>query len=231
MHAAAFGFAFVAGMLASVNPCGFVMLPALIGYYLGAEQPAFAQQRLAARLARAIGLSFVVTLGFALVFGTAGALAMSGGRALLAVVPYVAVLVGVGLVALGLWLLAGRGVHLPLPQWAQRRAADHPLALLVFGISYAVASISCALPIFLIAVGQSLLAASWRAGLLTFIAYSAGMGSVVLAVSLAAALAQASVARWLRGLRPMMSRLSGALIALAGIYIVLTQLSVLRVQG
>jgi cytochrome c biogenesis protein CcdA len=29
------GYAFVAGMVASVNPCGFVLLPAYLSYYLG----------------------------------------------------------------------------------------------------------------------------------------------------------------------------------------------------
>ena len=29
------GYALVAGMVASVNPCGFVLLPAYLGYYLG----------------------------------------------------------------------------------------------------------------------------------------------------------------------------------------------------
>src|SRR6266702_7108454 len=31
------GYAFVAGMVASVNPCGFVLLPAYPGLYLGDE--------------------------------------------------------------------------------------------------------------------------------------------------------------------------------------------------
>jgi hypothetical protein len=34
---APFGYAFVAGMVASVNPCGFVLLPAYIAYYLGGD--------------------------------------------------------------------------------------------------------------------------------------------------------------------------------------------------
>ena len=33
-----FGFAFGAGMVATVNPCGFVMLPAYLGMYVGDGQ-------------------------------------------------------------------------------------------------------------------------------------------------------------------------------------------------
>ena len=33
----AFAYAFTAGMVASVNPCGFAMLPAYLSYFLGIE--------------------------------------------------------------------------------------------------------------------------------------------------------------------------------------------------
>jgi cytochrome c-type biogenesis protein len=231
MSVTALSFAFGAGLLASVNPCGFVMLPALVSYYLGAEEATFAQLPLVARVGRAMGLALSVTLGFLLVFGGVGALVMSGGRAFLAVVPYAALLIGVGLVLLGCWLLAGRELHLVLPQRATRVTRDTPLALVGFGVSYAVASISCTLPIFLIAVGQSILAASWGAGLATFVAYGVGMGTVLLVVALATAFAQAWVHRSLRRFLPIVTRLSGVSIALAGAYIIVTQANLLRLQG
>src|SRR5262245_60442459 len=231
MSMAALSFAFVAGLFASVNPCGFVMLPALVGYYLGADEQTFVQLSFWARLARALGLSLVVTLGFLLVFGVVGAAVMSGGHALLIVVPYAAFLIGLALVLLGLWLLAGRELHIRLPQQAERLARDNPFALLAFGISYAVASISCTLPIFLIAIGQSILAASWGEGIVTFVAYGVGMGSVLFVVSLATAFAQVGVNRWLRRFLPIVTRLSGAVIAVAGVYIMITQVNLLRIQG
>ena len=36
------GFAFGAGMVAAVNPCGFAMLPAYLSLYLGAREEEFA---------------------------------------------------------------------------------------------------------------------------------------------------------------------------------------------
>ena len=33
-----FGFAFAAGMVSTVNPCGFMMLPAYLGLYVGTGQ-------------------------------------------------------------------------------------------------------------------------------------------------------------------------------------------------
>ena len=228
MTTAALSFAFVAGLVASVNPCGFVMLPALVGYYLGTDEQMFAQLSFWSRLARAVGLSLVVTLGFLLVFGVVGAVVMSGGRAVLTYVPYATIAIGGGLVLVGIWLLSGRSLHIRLPQQAQRLERGSPLTLLLFGMSYAVASISCALPIFLIAVGQSVLAVSWGTGMLTFLAYGVGMGVVVLMVSLATAFAQVGVNRYLGRFLPLVTRLSGAVIMLAGAYMIINQWSLLH---
>ncbi len=46
-----FGFAFGAGMIAAVNPCGFAMLPAYLSLYLGAgAEGDFAKHSAASRL-------------------------------------------------------------------------------------------------------------------------------------------------------------------------------------
>src|SRR5713226_1835702 len=49
-----FGYAFAAGMVAAVNPCGFALLPAYVGLYLGRERTPDALPR---RLLRAIAIS------------------------------------------------------------------------------------------------------------------------------------------------------------------------------
>ena len=43
------GFAFAAGMVASVNPCGFLLLPTYITFQLGSEETGFYQAPLARR--------------------------------------------------------------------------------------------------------------------------------------------------------------------------------------
>ena len=59
--------------------------------------------------------------------------------------------------------------------------------LFVFGISYAVASLSCTLPVFLTVVANRPNPAS---GALTFVAYALGMSLVLMALSVALALAR-----------------------------------------
>ena len=48
------GFAFATGMASAVNPCGFAMLPAYIGLYLGSNDEKGGSTPLAQRLGRAL---------------------------------------------------------------------------------------------------------------------------------------------------------------------------------
>src|SRR5215470_10881353 len=70
---APFGYAFVAGMVASVNPCGFVLLPAYLAYYLGGDVDGGPGSR--RPMIRALAVSATVAASFALLFGLAGLLA------------------------------------------------------------------------------------------------------------------------------------------------------------
>ncbi len=105
------GFAFGAGMVAAVNPCGFAMLPAYLSLYLGAREEEFAKRSASARAVRALLVSLAVSAGFVLLFGAAGVVVAAGGQALLGVMPWVGISIGVVLSMVGLWMLAGRGLY------------------------------------------------------------------------------------------------------------------------
>ena len=61
------GFAFGAGMIAAVNPCGFVMLPSYVAVYLLSEKDS--PSGMTIRLIRALKVTISMTLGFVIVFG------------------------------------------------------------------------------------------------------------------------------------------------------------------
>ena len=83
------GFAFGAGMVAAVNPCGFAMLPAYLSLYLGAREEEFAKRSARTRALRALQVSLAVSSGFVLLFGAAGVVVAAGGHALLGAMPWV----------------------------------------------------------------------------------------------------------------------------------------------
>ena len=53
-----FGYAFGAGMVSAVNPCGFAMLPVYLTLYLGAENGSFRDRPVWARLLKSIWIAF-----------------------------------------------------------------------------------------------------------------------------------------------------------------------------
>ncbi len=108
MSAAALGLAFSAGLLASVNPCGFALLPGMVSLYLGQQEPRYMSRTPWRRARDGLLLGALVTTGFLLVFVVAGLLLAAGGGAVVQFFPWATVVVGAALVVLGLWLYLGR---------------------------------------------------------------------------------------------------------------------------
>ena len=90
----------------------------------------------------------------------------------------------------------------------------------LFGIAYAVGSLSCTLPIFLVVVGGSLASQGPAASFGQFIIYALGMGAILIAVTIGSALFRGSVAKWLRQAMPYVHRVSAMFLVAAGAYLI-----------
>lgn len=212
-------FAFTAGLFATVNPCGWAMLPSFVSYYLGSREEGYDEKPLLNRAAEGLYLGLLVTAGFLAIFGTAGIVISAGLRVVVKYMPFAALAVGVALVLLGLWLLAGKNLPFSLPTPQLNVHARNPKSVFLFGVAYAFASLSCTLPVFLAVVGASLTTAGFVAGAVMFGAYAAGMATVLMSVALGAALVKGAVAQWFRKLLPYVHRLGAGLLVLAGLYL------------
>ena len=220
-----FGYAFAAGIVASVNPCGFLMLPAFVGYQLGDTRPASEGRDpgevTPRHLARATGVGLVVTLGFLALFSVIGFIIAAGGNVLVDAFPWTGFIIGVVLSMAGLWLfVTGRSLGVA---WASRVAAPQGRgvgALFLYGVAYGAVSLSCTLPIFLVVVGTSLATDGLLPSVGQFVSFALGMGAVIIAVSLGATSLKGVVAQGLRGLVPYVHRLSAIFLAGAGIYLI-----------
>ena len=215
------GFAFAAGMVASVNPCGFFMLPAYISYHLGTEEEGFYKQSTSRRLSKGLLLGGVTTLGFLVVFAAVGGVISAGGQWLVRVFPYAGVAIGVVMIFVGLYLVI---THRTLGIMAASRVTVSPQRNLrnvfMYGIVYAIGSLSCTLPIFLVVVGSSLTGQGLLGSLSQFVGYALGMGTILVAVTLGAALFQGTVARALRKALPYVHRTSALFMVGAGAYLI-----------
>jgi cytochrome c-type biogenesis protein len=211
-------FAFGAGILATVNPCGFAMLPAFLAFYLG-EDDAGGGGR-AGRLSNGLAVGGAVSTGFAGVFTAAGLVVAAGLRSIIGYVPWVAVVIGAALVVVGLAMVAGRHVGVRLGERFRPGQDRSYRRMVVFGAAYATASLSCTLAVLLAVIAQGLATHNPLQMVGVFVAYGAGSATVLTALAISAAGAKAGLARGLRRLLPVASRLAGGILVLSGAYLV-----------
>lgn len=212
------GFAFGAGIVASVNPCGVLMLPTYFLYQLRSGQTGTSAVR---RVLTGLRVAVVVTAGFVAIFSATGAIIALGGQWLITAFPYAGLVIGVAMVGLGMWLLL---THRTLAITAAKQVVVGPRRNLsnafLFGIAYAVGSLSCTLPIFLVVVGGSLASEGLLFSFGQFLGYALGMGTIIFVVSVGAALFRRAAFVWLRRLRSHIHRLSAMFVVGAGVYLV-----------
>ncbi|WP_432899568.1 cytochrome c biogenesis CcdA family protein [Micromonospora matsumotoense] len=205
--------ALTAGMLGAVNPCGFAMLPAYLSLLVAG--PPDGRGAIGRALTAAAGL----TCGYVVVFGAFGLAVAPLADWLRPRLPWLTVTLGLGLLALGLWLLAGRRLPTPRPSARAPRLTRSLPSMALFGMAYALASLSCSIAPFLAIVVTSLQAGSTLRGLALFVAYAIGMGLVVAVAALGVALLRGRVVRGLRGAGAWVPRLSGLVLLVAGGYV------------
>lgn len=203
--------AFAAGMVATVNPCGFAMLPAYLGFFIGEKGPS-------RRSALYVGLS--VSLGFVTVFVLAGVLVASGVRLVISWIPWLALVVGLGLVVVGIAELLGHHMYARLPVVKRASRSGTFGGLVGFGAAYGVASLSCTLPIFLSLIAGSVAGQSFLQSVVIFLAYGAGMSLVVVVLTLGFAVGRDRVLRTIRPLASRLGTISGWIMIVAGVFIV-----------
>ena len=211
-------YAFGVGMVATFNPCGFAMLPAYLSYFLGLE----GEQDTApdASILRALAVGASMTAGFLVVFGVLGIVLEPALTTINRRLPWVTILLGLVLVALGVAMLVGRTISVRLPKFGRGPESRELSSVFLFGISYALVSLSCTLSLFTAAISTTVQDENLLLGILAFLAYGLGMGLVLMVITLAIALARQSLVKNLRKVLPYINRVSGGLLVLAGLYVV-----------
>ncbi len=230
MDTALLSLALTAGAVAALNPCGFAMLPAYLGLLLQEPVPAGAVvgsppappqgwRGAGSATRRALGLTAVMTAGFVVVFALFGLVVAPIAASAQQYLPYVTVVTGVLLALFGTALLLGRDLTLPGLQVRGRALDGSVLSTFVYGVTYALASLTCTVGPFLAVVVTSLRSSDFLEGLVLFVAYAAGMGLVVGVAAVAVALARNGLVGSLRGTARWVPRFSGVLLLVVGAYV------------
>ena len=222
---ATLSFAYAAGMVSAVNPCGFVMLPAYLGLYLGVNDKDAAQVHPMLHVLRAMKVGGAVTLGFVALFGTAGMLMAVGARTVVVeALPWLGLVIGIALALTGSWLVGGGKLYTGFAAQAAARIGSpgqvNARGYFLFGLSYGIASLSCTLPVFLSVIGTSFAVSDAATSLGQFVLYAVGMGTVILALTLGMAFFKGAMLGTVRRAMPYVQPIGAWLMVIAGTYIV-----------
>jgi cytochrome c-type biogenesis protein len=220
MGGAPLALAFAAGMLATVNPCGFAMLPAYLSYFVGLESTAEGDGAGAPErtVGRALAVAGVMTLGFVLVFGLMGLIIVQVSSRVQQHLPWVTIGIGLVVVGLGIAALFGHSITVRLPHLDKGTSGRELPSMFLFGVSYALSSLSCTIAPFLATTSASFNESGMLAGLATFVTYGLGMGAIVALLTLAVALARNGIVTRFRRIMRHVTTLSGVLMIVAGAY-------------
>ena len=223
-------FALAAGMASAVNPCGFAMLPAYLGMYLGDAGDPEKAVRPIQQIGRAVLVGLTVTTGFVVLFGIVGLIIGLGASFIGDLLQWLGLFIGIGLALVGASMVGGSKLYTGVAA----RAASHmgnPAQVsmkgyFIFGISYGTASLSCTLPIFLAVVGISVAGRGASLVLSDFLLFALGMGMVIMALTLGMAFFKTAMVGALRKILPYTQPVGAWLMVIAGTYIVFYWLTI-----
>ena len=211
---------FLRGFVAAVNPCGFVLLPTYLMFFLGSDVSA-AVGDLGSRRAgvrRALVVSAALTAGFMTVFVVVGLVTYHFTSWIQRNAKYATIAIAVGLVALGISMLRGYRLPIAAPRLDRGGRSRGVGSMFVYGIAYAVASLGCTIGLFLPSLfsarDDGLVAATAHVA-----AYGAGMGLLVTALTVSLAVARTGLLGVLRASMHRVEQVAAGFVIISGLYL------------
>jgi cytochrome c biogenesis protein CcdA len=208
---------FIRGLVAAVNPCGFILLPTYLMYFLGVSGGAPGTQK--ASITRALKVSAAVSSGFLAVFLAIGFLSVPLRSTISANSKYVTGFIAIGLIVLGTAMLFGYKLPFMTPQIESGKKDQTVKSMFVYGVAYAVASIGCTIGLFLATVFSTRPDETFIDSVANMIAYGAGMALLVSALTVGFAFANTTLLKFLRSAMQYVDKIAAAFVMLSGLYL------------
>jgi cytochrome c biogenesis protein CcdA len=208
---------FTAGLLAAINPCGFVLLPTYLVYFLGMENLRPGAER--ASLLRAVKVSLAVSAGFMSIFVVIGAITKLSTDWFVVKAQWISLVIGVALIVLGVAMLFGYRLPFTTPKLDIGERDRSVGSMYVFGLAYAVASIGCTIAPFTGVVLGTFSTRGLRTGIAAIALYGVGMALLVTGLTVTLAFANTALLRVLRRGMAWFEQLAGILLILTGMYL------------
>ncbi len=126
-------FAFSAGAISFLNPCGFAMLPAYISYFIESTIKQHSLSNLAQssnvrsgsgkisrlildrKMGVGISIGIIITVAFVTIFGLTGLAISAAGTGITKYFPWIAVMSGIVIIGIGVSNILGKTFHINIP--------------------------------------------------------------------------------------------------------------------
>ena len=209
---------FTTGLVAAVNPCGFVLLPTYLLYFLGMENLRPGAEKTS--ISRALAVSLSVSAGFLSVFIVIGTITkVTTNSWLVSKSSYVALVIGIALVILGIAMLFGYRLPFTTPKLDVGKRDRSVLSMFVFGIAYAIASLGCTIGPFVGTVLGAVSTEGYVTGIAAVGMYGLGMALLVTGLTVTLALANTALLKVLRKSMEWFEYVAGVFVLLTGMYL------------
>jgi len=207
---------FGSGLLAAVNPCGFVLLPTYLMYFLGVSGRPGTQR---ATVRRALLVSSALSAGFMTVFVIVGGISRLFTDWLNQNAKYLALLIGIALVILGIAMLFGYRLPFSTPKLETGKRDQTIASMYIFGLAYAIASIGCTIGPFSATVLGTIDTDGFLQGVVAIALYGIAMSLLITTLTVTLALAQGGLLKSLRTGMKYVETASAVVMILSGLYL------------
>jgi len=212
------GYSFVAGSLAAVNPCGIVMLPVYLALYVRGED---GNNNLSQKLNSSFKVIISVGLGFIILFVLISGIVFFSKSIIGSLIPYISIFLSIFIIYFGIGeIFKKKAFNTTLMSLGSRIGNPKNIGIIpyvLFGISYGLVSVGCALPIFISLVTKTL-DNSLFGIILNFIMYSLGMLSIIAIITFSTLFSVNSFGKINKFLRSNSSLIFGLFLTMAGMY-------------
>ena len=212
-----FAYSFILGVMAAVNPCGFVLLPTYLVYYLGTELNREGENK-TTTLRRGLSVGMAVSSGFIGLFLVVGIISRAFTTVIRDNAKYAALVIGIGLVAMGIAMLFGWKLPISQPDVSVQRKRT-TWNMFLFGIVYAIASIGCTIGLLISVILGSINRHGFVSGVISIVLYGLGMGLLVTSLTVALAFARVGLVSTIKKSFKWFDKISAAFVVLTGLYL------------
>ncbi|MHA2278519.1 MAG: cytochrome c biogenesis CcdA family protein [Candidatus Kariarchaeaceae archaeon] len=195
-----------AGFVTLLTPCGYVLLPAYISYYLGGK----------ITFKGALRGALTSVLGIFVVFTAVGLTVSFTSYLIQSIIPYLTLIAGIIIVILG--ISKAFEINLPLIGMSvgQRIKAT---GFFTYGLVYAFTASGCTFPIFFSVILYASLTPGLGA-LITMIIYSVGVAIPLIITAILASKINDLVLTRLTNYLPMLHKGTGIVLIITGVYLI-----------